>query len=34
VVEPDCAIKLAVSAGSVSAARYESYVKLRDELSA
>jgi ribosome biogenesis GTPase / thiamine phosphate phosphatase len=32
VVEPDCAVKEAVSAGTVSASRYESYVKLRQEL--
>jgi ribosome biogenesis GTPase len=33
-VEPDCAIKQAVAAGRVSRSRYESYVKLREELSA
>jgi ribosome biogenesis GTPase len=31
-VEPDCAIKSAIAAGDVSQARYESYLKLRDEL--
>jgi ribosome biogenesis GTPase len=31
-VEPDCAVRAAVAAGEVSEARYESYVKLRDEL--
>jgi ribosome biogenesis GTPase len=31
-VEPDCAVRAAVEAGEVSAARYESYVKLRGEL--
>jgi ribosome biogenesis GTPase len=32
VVEPDCAVRAAVEAGEVSAARYESYLKLRREL--
>ena len=31
-VEPDCAVRAAVEAGEVSAARYESYLKLRGEL--
>ena len=31
-VEPDCAVRDAVERGDVSAARYESYIKLRDEL--
>jgi len=31
-VEPDCAVRAAVDAGEVSAARYESYLKLRGEL--
>lgn len=31
-VEPDCAVRAAVAAAEVSEARYESYVKLRDEL--
>jgi ribosome biogenesis GTPase len=31
-VEPDCAVKAAIDAGDVSRARYESYLKLRDEL--
>jgi ribosome biogenesis GTPase / thiamine phosphate phosphatase len=30
--EPDCAVRAAVEAGEVSAARYESYLKLRAEL--
>jgi ribosome biogenesis GTPase len=30
--EPDCAVREAVSSGSVSLERYESYVKLREEL--
>lgn len=30
--EPDCAIRNAIGTGKLSAARYESYVKLRDEL--
>ena len=30
--EPDCAVRAAVSAGSVSSERYESYRKLREEL--
>jgi ribosome biogenesis GTPase len=33
-VEPDCAVKQAVSSHRVSRSRYESYVKLREELSA
>ena len=32
VAEPDCAIRDAVAAGRVSRARYESYLKLRDEM--
>jgi ribosome biogenesis GTPase len=32
-VEPGCAIREAVEAGTVSRGRYESYVKLREELS-
>ena len=31
-VEPECAVRAAVAAGEVSEARYESYVKLREEL--
>jgi ribosome biogenesis GTPase len=31
-VEPDCAVRDAVTRGDVSAARYESFIKLRDEL--
>jgi ribosome biogenesis GTPase len=31
-VEPDCAVREAVASGEVSAARYESFMKLRDEL--
>ncbi|HET7458766.1 MAG TPA: ribosome small subunit-dependent GTPase A [Gemmatimonadaceae bacterium] len=31
-VEPDCAVRTAVSARKVSAARYDSYLKLREEL--
>ena len=31
-VEPECAVRAAVEAGEVSAARYESYLKLRVEL--
>jgi ribosome biogenesis GTPase len=31
-VEPDCAVRMAVQRGDVSAARYESFIKLRDEL--
>ena len=31
-VEPDCAVRAAVEAGEVSVARYESYLKLREEL--
>lgn len=31
-VEPECAVLGAIAAGEVSAARHESYVKLRDEL--
>ena len=32
VVEPDCAVRAAVEAGDVSVRRYESFLKLRDEL--
>jgi ribosome biogenesis GTPase len=32
VVEPECAVRAAVSSGAVSASRYDSYVKLREEL--
>ena len=32
IAEPDCAVREAVESGKVSAARYESYVKLRGEL--
>jgi ribosome biogenesis GTPase len=32
VVEPDCAVRAAVEAGHVSVRRYESFLKLRDEL--
>ena len=32
LAEPECAVRDAVVAGEVSAARYESYVKLREEL--
>jgi ribosome biogenesis GTPase len=32
VIEPDCAVRDAVEAGRVSAARYDSYQRLRDEL--
>ncbi|HKH92920.1 MAG TPA: ribosome small subunit-dependent GTPase A [Gemmatimonadaceae bacterium] len=31
-VEPDCAVRTAVEAGEVSVRRYESFLKLRDEL--
>jgi ribosome biogenesis GTPase len=31
-VEPDCAVRTAVQEGQVSKARYESFIKLRDEL--
>jgi ribosome biogenesis GTPase len=31
-VEPDCAVRAAVQQGSISKARYESFIKLRDEL--
>jgi ribosome biogenesis GTPase len=31
-VEPDCAVRTAVQRGDVSTARYESFIKLRDEL--
>ena len=31
-VEPDCAVRDAVGRGDVSVARYESFIKLRDEL--
>lgn len=34
VAEPDCAVRAAVSRGDVSAARYDSYRRLRDELEA
>ena len=33
-VEPDCAVRTAVAQGDVSRARYESFIKLRDELEA
>ena len=33
-VEPDCAVRAAVARGDVSRARYESFIKLRDELEA
>ena len=33
-VEPDCAVRAAVDRGDVSRARYESFIKLRDELEA
>jgi ribosome biogenesis GTPase len=33
-VEPDCAVRMAVERGDVSRARYESFIKLRDELEA
>jgi ribosome biogenesis GTPase / thiamine phosphate phosphatase len=32
VAEPDCAVRGAVATGAVSRARYESYLKLRDEV--
>ena len=32
IVEPDCAVRAAVDGGEVSARRYESFLKLRDEL--
>jgi ribosome biogenesis GTPase len=32
VTEPECAVREAVEAGEISRARYESYVKLREEL--
>ncbi|HYD52620.1 MAG TPA: ribosome small subunit-dependent GTPase A, partial [Gemmatimonadaceae bacterium] len=32
VMEPDCAVRAAVSRGEVSQARYASYTKLRDEI--
>ncbi len=32
LAEPDCAVRASVASGTVSAARYESYVKLRAEL--
>ncbi|AHG92068.1 ribosome biogenesis GTPase RsgA [Gemmatirosa kalamazoonensis] len=32
LAEPECAVRAAVQAGEVSAARYDSYVKLREEL--
>jgi ribosome biogenesis GTPase len=31
-VEPGCAVRTAVEAGDVSAERYESYLKLRQEI--
>jgi putative ribosome biogenesis GTPase RsgA len=31
-VEPDCAVREAVARGDVSQARYDSFIKLRDEL--
>jgi putative ribosome biogenesis GTPase RsgA len=31
-VEPDCAVRTAVKEGKISTARYESFIKLRDEL--
>lgn len=31
--EPDCAVRAAVSSGAIAEARYESYVRLREELS-
>lgn len=34
IVEPGCAIREAVEVGDIPAGRYESYVKLRDELAA
>lgn len=34
LVEPGCAVREAVAAGAVSRGRYESYVKLREELAA
>jgi ribosome biogenesis GTPase len=32
IAEPDCAVRAAVDSGDVSAARYDSYLKLRDEI--
>jgi ribosome biogenesis GTPase len=32
VAEPGCAVRDAVAGGAVSAARYDSYVKLREEI--
>ena len=32
LTEPACAVRAAVSAGKISSARYESFVKLRAEL--
>ncbi|MDO8500944.1 MAG: ribosome small subunit-dependent GTPase A [Gemmatimonadaceae bacterium] len=32
LIEPDCAVRTAVASGEISAARYDSYVKLRTEL--
>jgi ribosome biogenesis GTPase len=34
LVEPDCAVRAAVVAGQVSAERYASFVKLREEAEA
>ena len=34
IVEPECAVREAVASGAVSGSRYESYVKLREELDA
>jgi ribosome biogenesis GTPase len=31
-VEPGCAVREAVSAGAVSAERYDSYIRLREEI--
>ena len=33
IIEPDCAVRVAVESGDVSSERYDSYVKLRGELS-
>jgi ribosome biogenesis GTPase len=33
-VEPDCAVKEAVDRGDVSVERYDSYLKLREEIEA
>jgi ribosome biogenesis GTPase len=32
IVEPECAVREAVKSAAVSASRYDSYVKLREEL--